>query len=408
MKLTEIRPVLLFAQSEQRAFDEKLLALPEVRRFGEQHPGASYSLAGRVLTLKSGDVSQTVTLPNASLYDWAGDRAHEARYSQMSKEQIQGAAKTSEVAAAKLGGTQRSLFDAALSLLDIASSFGSFIRYVVALVSGPNHSGESESGMFLGGSWFVFSGIEFYNGLNEMDRAQLMRDGEGVVRSFVMIVSGFVNLLGSTLYTMAKAGLMAAKISPIADAFFGVSSAITAVVAGARLGLILAFRSRLNEKCSSDEKDLPKALSFLLDEAIGNREEGKPNGAALAERQAKYFKRRTSALALKSVLSKAPGLLERLKDPTDTDAVKEAKELIALVKRENTKKAVLFVFVMIASFLAIAGIVLGTIATYGTLPFILYAISVLISLSLTGYNLLYRRPAPEKPKELDLTSAAFA
>lgn len=88
------------------------------------------------------------------------------------------------------------------------------------------------------------------------------------------------------------------------------------------------------------------------------------------------FRRRAGNKSVKEIIKTITSILEKLQDPKlEKEAILEGKRLIQLVKKENLKRVFFYVLSYLAFAVGLIATILATLGTFGTLPFILSAIS---------------------------------
>lgn len=394
---------------EFSAMSHVLLRNPQVAAFHKKYGAFQYSLTKNTLKLTAGQIQEIIRLPSRDLYD---QMACKKRHYEFLDKPVERGALSAQKLALQTFDKPADTTDKALAAVNFTGNTIGLARHIVSVTHGEAHPLVSYGGAPLGAMWSFFSYQEMKQGFGDLQRAGEIGDAEGKRRAITTVVGGAVNFSGATLYMTAKVAecslvafsALGAVLEPISDSFFAVGALVGGGVA--ILGMVRCdrFRRRLNkfldDKTLNERQRLRHALSFLLSLTTVTPSEAKGLSAKqiqdLAETKAKYFKRRTTVRALNKVTQGAEKLISRLNDPNDLTAVADATNLIEQVQKGNWKKILLFAVVLLAALVAIAGMVLGTIGTFGALPVILYAISIAISLSLALYNAVQQwRAHPE-------------
>ncbi|HSX11554.1 MAG TPA: hypothetical protein VLF94_07570 [Chlamydiales bacterium] len=275
-------------------------------------------------------------------------------------------------------------------------------------------------GYYAGVLWSFFALRELNGGLEDLDRAKKVGDGEGKSRAQARLVSGGIVSAASFTYLSGKvfdsfeSAVTGTAVLGAANLLFGVGSFLSVAMSGLGWYRCHQFNERLNEYLEnpqlSEAQKLQGALQFLKDAVFATPEEIDQLRSAiekehpelssgekeallkqrlehLTETKVKSLKRRTSNKSLHWIVNQVDPLLTKLNDEnTRAGAVKEAMILIQKVQKETWVKMALYVLGAIAALISIAGLMALTFFTAGALPYVLYGIAGMIYLAVQIYN----------------------
>lgn len=314
--------------------------------------------------------------------------------------------------------------DKAVALVRAGENGLSLARDIVSVVpaAGPAHPFVGSTAFVAGSIWGLFGVKELMDGVSDYTRAWEIGDGEGSRRATGRIASGMLSASASSLYLSAKtaaalpAGAAAAAGLGLASNFlFGAGAILSIGLAALGMYRCSKFDERLNSYLVNPDPHLTKqkklegALRFLKDQMSVTPEERaeieerierefpctpeiretwlRKALDALTEKKVKYLKRRTSNRSLSLMLNPAKGIDFCIGQLTQGRGLKEAETLIGEIKQENRKKWNLYTLSLCAAIIGLIALVIGTIGTFGALPFAFLAISATFYLACGGYSL---------------------
>lgn len=322
------------------------------------------------------------------------------------------------VSQASLPGSNGNIL-AGMRLADDTLSVTRNLMYAFPLF-GPDNSVADHLGYYAGIFWTFFAFREFDDGVQEYERSVQIGDLEGRRRAKSRLLSGSLVGVGSLSYLAAKVSdtFSLTNVSPYllgaSNLLFGVGSLLAAGTSYLGALRCLRFNQRLGQYIDhphfTQKEKMKGAVEFLKacisvtaeekEEAAARIEKEHPDWsrelkeqllsqrlADLTEVKVKYMKRRTSNRSMKMILEKSDEILRKLSDPKlEQEGIEEAFHLIKTVQKDSTIKMILYILGIIAALLSFVAMVMTTISTAGSLPFILYGISGGIYLAMTIYS----------------------
>jgi len=279
---------------------------------------------------------------------------------------------------------------AILGFLTLTETALSFTRCVLGLQVGWEEIVESTG--VLAGVLFVTLGSQDFAGARaDHAVAYANEHSEKYCKAAAKFAAAIVGLLSAILYLLGKlaqkswiavSAEMTSVFLEVSNAFAGIGLIIAGVLASYGIHRCHVFADRL--KSYQDPKD---QVSYLLNAvtvsdaekaALGN------DSVKIAQRQnekIEYVRARTSMKAVRMILDKAPALLERL-NTNDPSAIQAVNTLRQSIIDEGTKKQLVYTLGLIATILSFLSVVLGTFATAGAVPSILFAAAITIKVVL--------------------------
>ncbi len=294
--------------------------------------------------------------------------------------------------------------------LQVARQIASAIPHIGPTNHMVGHTGPvcSSIGLFLGVN-------DIHSGYTDYQKALTIQDSEGKGRAVGRLLCGSVSATGSSLVLGGKivcsAGIAGGTaLMVVAERLFGLGSAIAMGIAGVGLVRCHRFYSKLNgpvkENSVSESLRCFDALEYLKNSlGVSVKERGEivqkiqlehPDSSVEAKEEMvvrkifdqtevkmKHLKRRSSQKALFMILDRVEPILAKLLDPKQKEVgIVEARQLLDDLKKETRKKVLLYVIVLIAAMIGLAGFIAACFLTAGSLPFILSGTSTAIYLGL--------------------------
>lgn len=362
---------------------ETLREDPRVEAFSNKYGRCTYSLSGRVLTLRAScGVEEELLLSDDSLRE----RMDRVREIFVEGQEV--------MAVAKQLAASQNYTAKAFSAADVAAGLMAFIRYGIIAKSGEQHPFAMKLAPVIGAVWVVGAIYDVKRRIGELKRAEAVGDKESMVRVKEFLAMGIANLGGSFTFLADKvadfantaAGSGAHEIlGPMSGGFFGVTSGIGVLIALHGISRCKQFRRELDACYDQDETvRLRKELEFLVSKITVDKGE---NRAQSGEAKARAFKRRTSKAALGLVSESAAGLLNEFNRGNPSDLLKaKAKRLIEFIRSENEKKTKVFYVYFFIAMLGLAAFLIGTFLSAGLLPLALFSAGLVVSLTMVAYQ----------------------
>jgi hypothetical protein len=293
---------------------------------------------------------------------------------------------------------------------------------------GPSNALINHTGYYVGSIWTAFSFLELFSASDELKTLQRISDKEGVKRAEGRVTVAGMATTASVSYMAGRIfstfGVASASFAAIASAtiLFGIASFFSAVRSGLGFYRSHNFNQKIDEYIENptltERQKLVGALRFLRDSVSVTAEEhaeiveavNRENPTLsdtdrekliqqkLTERtevKLNHMKRRTSSNSIEAVVNQVEGLLQKLEKG---EGVEEAKELLKTIQSETRKKMSVYALTITAALVSFVAMVLITFFSLGTFPFVLYAASTAIALTLSIVSLIahFRKANPNR------------
>lgn len=259
------------------------------------------------------------------------------------------------------------------------------------------------------------SGFILYRAYNDYQAAKAIGDMEGAKEAKRTAVEGAVLALGTLpwgaseilLETGSSASHLIAGLTYASAVFYGAGYLAGTIVSAYGMSRCIRFRNRLNSFLKNyalpEIQRIKGALHFLKDQLAITPQELQEMAASLSpgtsiqekishvlQTKIARLGRRIGEKALREVMQKLEGILQRLDSPqAQASALQEADALIALIKSENRKKIFTQCVMMIIGLIGLLATIATSVSSFGALPLLLIAISCVLS-AYGSYKCLHR------------------
>jgi len=225
-----------------------------------------------------------------------------------------------------------------------------------------------------------------YHSSSEIQDKEGSRESAQKLVENSLLISGSAAWAASNVIDSVDPSLFAGVVLDhvISSAFIG-AGAIGLGIAATNIYRSLDFRlsitSFMENPHLSEKEKVQGTLQFFKDQIwLTDEEMESIKDISSLEDKAKEkiarFRRRAGNKSVKEIIKSITCILEKLEDPKqEIEGLIEGKRLIQLVKKENLKRTIFYLLTYLAFAVGLIGSILMTLGSFGSLPFILAAIS---------------------------------